>query len=76
VEVFSPEPDKLADVLRRDGATVSTNGPNAVLVTGASAAAVGDAALRAGIALHGLRTHQADLENVFLELTAGKAGIR
>jgi len=76
VEALSLEPDKLADVLRRDGAIVSSSGTNALLVTGASAAAVGDAALRAGIALHGLRTQQADLENVFLELTAGQAGIR
>lgn len=76
VEAVSPEPEKLADVLRRDGATVSSSGANALLVSGASAAAVGDAALRAGVALHGLRTQKADLENVFLELTAGKAGIR
>jgi len=76
VEALSPEPEKLADVLRRDGATVSSSGTNALLVTGASAAAVGDAAFRAGVVLHGLRTQQADLEKVFLELTAGKAGIR
>jgi ABC-2 type transport system ATP-binding protein len=76
VEALTPEPDKLAEALRRDGATISGNGENSLLVTGVSAVTVGDTALRSGIALHGLRTQQADLENVFLELTAGKAGIR
>ena len=75
VEVVTPEPDKLAHALRSAGATASSTGPR-LLVTGMSAAAVGDTALLTGVALHGLRAQQADLEDVFLELTAGKAGIR
>ena len=76
VEVRTPEADKLADALRRRGATVSGAGPGELLVTGMAAATVGDWALTTGVAVHGLTTQQADLEDVFLELTAGKAGIR
>jgi ABC-2 type transport system ATP-binding protein len=37
---------------------------------------VGDTALAAGVALHWLVADQPDLEDVFLELTQGKATIR
>jgi len=37
---------------------------------------VGAAALRAGVELHELVAERPDLENVFLGLTQGKAGIR
>jgi ABC-2 type transport system ATP-binding protein len=47
-----------------------------VYITGADAAAIGDAALRAGIAIHQLVTQSPDLEAAFLEVTAGKAAIR
>jgi ABC-2 type transport system ATP-binding protein len=40
------------------------------------APAVGAASLRAGVELHELVTERPDLERVFLDLTAGKAGIR
>jgi len=40
------------------------------------APAIGKAALTAGVELHELTPERADLEGVFLELTAGKAGIR
>ena len=45
-------------------------------ITGADAVAIGDAALRAGVAIHQLVTQLPDLEAAFLELTAGKAAIR
>src|SRR4051794_253128 len=54
VEVLTPEPVKLADALQREGATVGRTGPGALQVTGMSVAAIGDTALRIGIALHGL----------------------
>ena len=38
-------------------------------MTGATEAAIGDLAHAEGIALHGLRTEQVSLEDVFFELT-------
>jgi ABC-2 type transport system ATP-binding protein len=76
VRVRTPEPDKLTAALTEAGATVSPNGGGALLVTGVEAAAVGGTALRAGVELHELVTERPDLEQVFLELTEGKAAIR
>jgi ABC-2 type transport system ATP-binding protein len=45
-------------------------------VTGLPASAVGAAAHTADVVLHQLRTEQPDLEEVFLQLTSGKAAIR
>jgi ABC-2 type transport system ATP-binding protein len=53
------------------------NGPDGVLlITGVEAPAVGKAALQAGAEIHEMIIERPDLENVFLQLTAGKAGIR
>jgi ABC-2 type transport system ATP-binding protein len=76
VEVRTPEPDKLTAALVRVGADVSENDEDRLLVGGATEQVVGDTALAIGVALHRLNTEQADLEEVFLELTRGKAGIR
>jgi ABC-2 type transport system ATP-binding protein len=76
VEVISADPDALADVLQSMGATVAPTGPGALTVTGLPAAAVGAAAHAADVVLHQLRTEQPDLEEVFLQLTHGKATIR
>jgi ABC-2 type transport system ATP-binding protein len=56
--------------------TVSSNVDGSLLVSGTDAASIGDAAQRAGVSLHELTPQRPDLENVFLQLTAGKAGIR
>ncbi|NUO59686.1 MAG: ABC transporter ATP-binding protein [Hamadaea sp.] len=74
VRVRTPKPDELIAAL--DSATVARQDDGALVVTGATAAAVGEAALRAGVALHELVTERPDLERVFLELTAGKEAIR
>ena len=76
VRVLTPEPEKLAAALRGPGATVTADGPATLLVTGSTAADVGDAALATGVAVHELTTDRPDLEDVFLDLTQGKAGIR
>jgi ABC-2 type transport system ATP-binding protein len=76
VEVSTPDPDRLAAALRAIGAEVRPAGPDTLLVAGTSAAAVGDAALAAGVAVHHLSTDQPDLEDVFLTLTNEKAAIR
>ncbi len=75
VRVRTPEPDKLTAALD-PVASVRRGDDGALLVSGVQAPAVGAAALRAGVELHELVTERADLEQVFLELTAGKAGIR
>ncbi|MBO0869342.1 MAG: ATP-binding cassette domain-containing protein [Micromonosporaceae bacterium] len=73
--VRTPEPEKLKAEL--GGAAVVTSGAGGDLyVSGVDAAAVGDAANRAGISLEQLATQRPDLEAVFLELTSGEAGIR
>jgi ABC-2 type transport system ATP-binding protein len=73
--VRTPRPDALVAVL--DGtATVTRHADGALLVAGADGAAIGAAAMRAGAEIHELRLERPDLENVFLQLTAGKADIR
>jgi ABC-2 type transport system ATP-binding protein len=76
VRVRTPDPDKLTVALSEVGANVSLNGDGALLVTGVDAPAIGGTALRAGVELHELVTERPDLEQVFLELTEGKAAIR
>ena len=73
--VRSPDVAKLTAALGSD-AMVTPAGPGEVYVSGADAAAIGDAALRAGVAIHQLVTQHPDLEEAFLELTRGKAAIR
>jgi ABC-2 type transport system ATP-binding protein len=55
---------------------VTPNGSGALTVTGVEASAVGRAALAAQAELHELVAERPDLEEAFLELTQGKAGIR
>jgi ABC-2 type transport system ATP-binding protein len=76
VRVRTPQPDELTKALAVQNATVRPGPVGALFVTGVDAPAVGAAALRAGVELHELFTERADLERVFLELTAGKAEIR
>ena len=54
-----------------------TRGDNGLLqIAGVEAPVVGRAALQAGVELHELVAERPDLEQVFLQLTAGKATIR
>jgi ABC-2 type transport system ATP-binding protein len=73
--VRTPKPDELAAAL---GASVSTTrrADGALLVTGADGPTIGAAAMGVGAEIHELTTERPDLENVFLQLTAGKADIR
>jgi ABC-2 type transport system ATP-binding protein len=73
--VRTPETEKLAAELGSD-AVVTPAGDGEVSITGVDAVAIGDAAQRAGIAIHQLVTERPDLEAAYLELTAGKAAIR
>jgi ABC-2 type transport system ATP-binding protein len=77
VRVRTPQADALSAALSGvPGVTVTPGTDNTLLITGAEAAAIGKAALAAGVELHELTPERPDLEGVFLELTAGKAGIR
>jgi ABC-2 type transport system ATP-binding protein len=76
VRVRTPAAEKLTTELATVGAAVHTNGDGALIVSGVDAPTVGAAAFRAGVELHELVAESADLEQVFLELTAGKAAIR
>jgi ABC-2 type transport system ATP-binding protein len=75
IRVRTPEPTNLVSELGEDA--VVTHAPDGDLyVSGVDAAAIGDAARRAGVAVHQLTTERPDLEDVFLELTTGEAAIR
>jgi ABC-2 type transport system ATP-binding protein len=76
VRVRTPDSEKLTKVLTEAGAKVTANGNGSLVITGSEAPAVGAAALKAGVELHELVTERPDLEEVFLELTQGKAAIR
>ncbi|MBQ1052537.1 ATP-binding cassette domain-containing protein [Micromonospora sp. C51] len=76
VRVRTPQADALTAALKDGPATVDNDGQGALLIGGVDAPTVGRAALAAGVELHELTTERPDLERVFLELTAGKAGIR
>ncbi len=58
------------------GTIVTPASADDVYITGVGAAAIGDAARRAGVAIHQLATQHPDLEAAFLELTAGRDAIR
>jgi ABC-2 type transport system ATP-binding protein len=73
--VRTPEPAKLTAALGPDASVETIEGGD-LYVTGPDAATIGDTAMRAGIALHQLHDEKPDLEDVFLELTKGKAAIR
>ena len=75
VRVRTPDTEKLIAALG-DSVTTTSNEDGALVITGLEAPAVGAAALRAGVELHELVNERPDLEEVFLELTKGKAAIR
>ncbi|GAB3157217.1 ABC transporter ATP-binding protein [Micromonospora sonneratiae] len=76
VRVRTPQGEDLAKAVTALNATVTQAEDGALLIDGLDAPAVGRAALTGQIELHELTTERPDLEGVFLELTAGKAGIR
>jgi ABC-2 type transport system ATP-binding protein len=76
VRVRTPQLDALRVELYRLGATMTDEPDGTLLVRGVDAPAVGRAALTAQVELHELSTDRPDLEQVFLQLTHGNAGIR
>ncbi|GHJ05930.1 hypothetical protein TPA0907_02970 [Micromonospora humidisoli] len=76
VRVRTPQAEELTVALREQSATVETDEHGVLLVSGVDAPVIGRVALAAKVELHELTPERPDLERVFLELTAGKAGIR
>ncbi|GGC15600.1 ABC transporter ATP-binding protein [Cellulomonas carbonis] len=70
VRVRSPQAAALEELLRRQGATVTSVEHGLLEVTGSTAPAIGDAAASAAIALHELTPVQSSLEDAYLALTA------
>jgi ABC-2 type transport system ATP-binding protein len=76
VRVRTPDPGRLTAALAGFSPGITPMPDGALLVSGMEAATIGHAAFSAGVELHELTGERADLEQVFLQLTAGKAGIR
>jgi ABC-2 type transport system ATP-binding protein len=74
VRVRTPHADALVAAL--GNVQVRRGDAGLLHITGAEAPYVGKTALAAGVELHELTTEHSDLEDVFLQLTHGKAGIR
>ncbi len=72
VLVRAPEADRLADVLRGDGAGVVPATDGSLTVSGRTAAEIGSRAFTAGVELHELRPHTSGLEEIYFQLTAGQ----
>jgi len=73
--VRTPKPEALIAELG-ETVKVSESEDGALHVVGADGPAIGAAAMRVGAEIHELTPERPDLENVFLQLTAGKADIR
>jgi len=75
MRVRTPKPKELLAAL---GPSVSSTptADGALLIVGADGPTIGAAAMTAGAEIHELTVERPDLENVFLQLTAGKAEIR
>jgi ABC-2 type transport system ATP-binding protein len=72
VLVRCPDPARLAAALAAAGfAEIDTLPDGRLAVGGADAARVGDVALGAGVAVHGLAEERVDLEQMFLQLVRG-----
>jgi len=69
VAVETPNPDALAAALASGTVTVERTGANALAVSGAPAAWIGDRAAAAGIAIHQLTTRTGSLEEAYMALT-------
>lgn len=70
VRVRSPRATELAALLAGPEVTVTSAEPSVLTVTGVDAAAVGERAATAGIALHELVALTSTLEEAYMELTA------
>ena len=72
VRVRTAQPEALRDLLVARGAAVTLDGPDQLVVAGATSEQVGQAAAAGGVVLHEMRFERSNLEDVFLELTGEK----
>jgi ABC-2 type transport system ATP-binding protein len=72
VRVRTAQPEVLRDLLVARGATVTLQGSDQLVVGGATAEQVGQAATAGGVVLSEMRFERSNLEDVFLELTGRK----
>jgi ABC-2 type transport system ATP-binding protein len=70
VRVQSPNLDRLAEALRREGIVVTRSNDHSLLAQGTTREHVGDVALAEGVAIYELLTEGSSLEEVFLDLTS------
>jgi ABC-2 type transport system ATP-binding protein len=73
IRVRSPQSDRLAEALRREGIETTVGNDRALVAHGATTERVGDVAFAAGVPVHELVAEGSSLEDVFLELTSGTA---
>jgi ABC-2 type transport system ATP-binding protein len=69
VDVRSPDAGAVMNVLVGAGATVTSTGPDTLVVSGLDVAGIADVAARQGLRLHGLAPQRSSLEEAFIELT-------
>jgi ABC-2 type transport system ATP-binding protein len=73
VRVRSPQSDRLAEALRREGIETTVGNDHALLAHGATSERVGEIAFAVGVPVYELVAEASSLEDVFLELTSGEA---
>jgi ABC-2 type transport system ATP-binding protein len=73
VRVRSPQSDRLAEALRREGIETTVGNDHALLAHGATSERVGEVAFAVGVPIYELVAEASSLEDVFLELTSGEA---
>ena len=76
VLVRSPRAAELAELIARQGGTVTPQDDGALVVAGLDAAAIGDLAAGHGIAVHALVPRQASLEEAYLDLAGESTDYR
>ncbi|WP_435736797.1 ABC transporter ATP-binding protein [Cellulosimicrobium sp. PMB13] len=70
VRVRTPHATQLAELLTRDGSTVTSDEPSLLVVSGADAAGIGELAAAQGFVLHELTPVASTLEDAYMALTA------
>jgi ABC-2 type transport system ATP-binding protein len=70
VRVRTPHATQLAELLTRDGATITSDEPSLLVVSGAAAAGIGELAAAQGFVLHELTPVTSTLEDAYMALTA------
>ncbi|MGX1575448.1 ABC transporter ATP-binding protein [Cellulosimicrobium funkei] len=70
VRVRTPHATQLAELLTSDGATVTSDEPSLLVVTGADAPGIGELAAAKGFVLHELTPVTSTLEDAYMALTA------